>query len=106
MLYFVLEVIIVSIFVSAFATWIKLIPRYSKKKYYLIRGFVHSALLTVFMTLVFALGVYPSWVLTFAIILLILWLSVRLTNNIVQNAGESEVDSSKVETNKQETPPR
>ncbi len=106
MFYFVVEVIIVSIFVSAFATWIKLMPRYPKKKYHLIRGFAHSALLTVFMILVFSLGVYPSWILTFAIILLILWLSVRFTNNIVQNARESEVGSATGETNMQETQSR
>ena len=103
MFYFVVEVIIVSIFVSAFATWIKLIPRYPKKKYYLMRGFAHSALLTVFIILVFSLGVYPSWILTFAIILLILWLSVRLTNNIARKAGDSEVGLSRGENNKQET---
>ena len=89
MFYFVLEVIIVSILVSLFATWFKLIPRYPKKRYNLIQELVNTVLLTIVLTLLIILGVYPSWLILFPIILFILWLSVRLTNNIVQRTGES-----------------
>ena len=92
MFYFVLEVIGVSILVSIFAAWIRLIPRYTKKKYTLIQQLANSALLTVLITLVSSLGIYPSWILLFAIILFILWISVRLTNNLVQKAGDSKAD--------------
>jgi hypothetical protein len=43
------------------------------------------------------LGVYPSWLLLFAIIFFILWLSVRFTNNIVRKRGESGVETAKEE---------
>ena len=89
-MFFLLEVIVVSILVSLFATWIKLIPRYSKRKYNLIQQLVNTAVLTVVLTILFSFGIYPDWILLFAIILFILWLSVRFTNNIVQKAGESE----------------
>jgi integral membrane sensor domain MASE1 len=87
MFYFVVEVIVVSILVSIFATWIKLIPRYPRKKYSLIQQLANTGLLTAFLTLISLLGVYPSWLLLFAIILVILWLSVEFTNKIVRKAG-------------------
>lgn len=102
MLSFVLEAIAVSILVSIFATWIKLIPCYPKKKYNLIQQLVNTALLTVFLTLVSIFGVYPSWILLFAVILLILWMSIRLTNNIVKKAGGSAAKQSNIETNEEE----
>src|ERR1700690_3626210 len=100
MLYFVLEVIGVSILVSIFATWIRLIPRYPKKKYSLIQQLAHTALLTVFITLVSSLGIYPSWAILFAIILFILWISVWLTNDLVRRSGESRAELPKIEINK------
>lgn len=96
MFYFVLEVIGASILVSIFATWIKLIPRYPKKKYSLLQQLANTALLTVFLTLIASFGVYPSWFLLFAIILLILWLSVQLTNYLVQKTGESTAEPPKL----------
>ena len=102
MFYFLLEVVGVSILVSVFTTWIKLIPRYPKKKYNLIQQLANTGLLTAVLTLLFSLEIYPSWLLLFAIILLILWLSVRLTNIIVQKIGESSVESLRVEANKKE----
>jgi hypothetical protein len=91
--YFVIEVIGVSILVSIFATWIRLIPGYPKRKYALIQQLTNTALLTVFMTLAISLGVYPSWFLLSLIILFILWLSIRLTNGIVQKAEEIPIGS-------------
>ena len=93
MLYFLLEVIGVSLLVSIFATWIKLIPRYPRKKYSLIQQLANTGLLTVVLTLLFSFEIYPSWFLLFGIILLILWLSVRITNNLVQKTRESMVKS-------------
>ena len=103
MFYFFLEIIGVSILVSAFATWIKLIPHYPKKKFNLIQQLANTGILTVVLTLLFSLEVYPSWVILFAIILLILWLSVRLTNNIVQKTGDSTVETLRGDANKEET---
>jgi hypothetical protein len=100
MLYFVLEVIGVSILVSIFATWIRLIPRYPKKKYSLIQQLANTALLTVLITLVSSLGIYPSWAILFAIILFILWISVWLTNDLVRRSGESRAELPKIEINK------
>jgi hypothetical protein len=87
--YFIVEVVAASILVSVFATWIKLIPRYPKRKYALIQQAANTGFLTVLLILLFSLDIYPSWPLLFAIILFIVWLSVRLTNNIVQKRGES-----------------
>ena len=81
MFYFLLEVIGVSILVSIFATWIKLIPRYPKKKYNLLQQLANTVILTIILTLLFSFRVYPSSIVLFAIILLVLWLSVRLIKN-------------------------
>ncbi len=81
---FLLEVVGVSIIVSLFATWIKLIPRYPNWKYSLIQQLTNIGLQTLINTMVFSFGIYPSWLLLFALILFLLWLSVRFTNNIVR----------------------
>ncbi len=106
MLYFLLEVIGVSILVSIFATWIKLIPRYPRKKYNLIQQLTNTGLLTAVLTLLFSFEIYPSWLLLFVIILLILWLSVRLTNNLVQKTRDSMVRSLLEGASKRETQSR
>ena len=103
MFYFFLEVIGVSILVSIFATWIKLIPRYPRKKYSLIQQLANTGLLTVVLTLLFSFEIYPSWLLLFVIILIILWLSVRFTNNLVQTRRNSTVELLRAETSKDET---
>ncbi|GEM_PF-1783636 len=101
MFYFVLEVIGVSILVSIFATWVRLIPRYPKKKYSLIQELIFSVFLTVLITLVWSLDIYPSWILLFAAILFILWLSVQITNNIFQRSGDSTSNPSKADAAKE-----
>lgn len=101
-MFFILEVIGVSILVSIFATWVKLIPRYPKKRYNLIQQLLNTGLMTCYLTLVAAFGFYTSWTILFVIIFLILWLSARLTNNMVRKDGESMVNASSVGTNKQE----
>ena len=97
MFYFLLEVIGVSILVSLFAAWIKLIPRYPKRRYLLLQQLLNTLLLTVILTIVFIFGIYPSWVVLFIVILLILWLSVRLTNNIVRKETDPTGSGSKQE---------
>ena len=106
MFYFLLEVIGVSLLVSIFATWIKLIPRYPRKKYSLIQQLANTGLLTVVLTLLFSFEIYPSWFLLFVIILIILWLSVRFTNNLVQKTRESMVKSLIAGARKEETQAR
>ena len=83
MFFYVIEVIGVSILVSLFAGWIKLIPLYPKKKYYLLQVLLNTAMLTLFLTIIFTLEIYPGWIVLFIVILVITWLSIRLTNNIV-----------------------
>ena len=103
MLYFLLEVIGVSLLVSIFATWIKLIPRYPRKKYSLIQQLANTGLLTVVLTLLFAFEIYPSWLFLFAIVLLILWISVRLTNKLVERTRHSMVKSLRAGASNEET---
>ncbi len=103
MFYFLLEVIGISILVSVFATWIKLIPRYPRKKYSIIQQLTNTGVLTVVLTLLFSFKIYPSWLLLFVIILLILWLSVRITNNLVQKRRDLVVESLGAGASKEET---
>ena len=93
MLYFVLEVIAVSILVSAFATWIKLVPRYAKWRYYLIQQAINTGILTILLSPFCSFKIYPSWMLLFVLILLVLWLSVRITKNVVTNEIKPTVPS-------------
>jgi putative flippase GtrA len=88
--YYVIEIIGVSILVSLFAGWIGLIPRYTQKKYYVFQELLNAAILAVFLTIVFMLKVYPGWIILFLVILLITWLSIRLTNIIVQRSAGSD----------------
>jgi len=81
-----LEVIFVSILVSLFGTWIRLVPRYPKWKYTFVQQAINIVLQSLVVTLLFILGLYPSWLLLFAMILFIVWLSVRVTNNIVKRS--------------------
>ena len=89
MFLFLIEVIIVSILVSIFASWIGLIPAYPKLKYRLMQQLCNTAVLTVILSLMFSFGIYPSWVVLFLVILFILWISVRTTSFIVKNEGET-----------------
>jgi len=88
MFYFFVEVIGVSILVSLFANWIKLVPRYPKWKYALLQQLINTGILTILLTIFFAFRVYPSWGILFILIVVILWWSVRLTNNIVPKEGK------------------
>jgi putative flippase GtrA len=100
--YYVIEIIGVSILVSLFAGWIGLIPRYTQKKYYVFQELLNAAMLGVFLTIVFMLKVYPGWIILFLVILLITWLSIRLTNIIVQRSAESNGNSPRTESGKAE----
>lgn len=87
MLAFVVEVVVVSIAVSLVAGWIHLIPRYPKLRYAFLVQVFNAVFLTVVLTVLFAVKVYPSWVLMFLLVLLILWLSVECTNYLVRRSG-------------------
>jgi len=93
MFYIVLEVIGVSILVSLFATWIKLIPHYPKRKYAIIQQLINSGFLTIMLTFISLFEIYPSWLLLFAIILFILWWSVQITSAIVRKREEPTVNT-------------
>jgi hypothetical protein len=82
----VLAVIFVSILVSLFATWIKLIPRYPKWKYAVIQQLTNALLQTIFVTLIFWFELPISWFPLFAVTLLILWVSVEYTKQMVRRA--------------------
>jgi hypothetical protein len=90
MFFFALEVIVVSILVSLFASWVKLVPRYSGRMFALIQQLLNGTLITLLVTLLFQLEIYPSWFLLFLTILFALWISVRITNNLVREAGQKE----------------
>ena len=91
MFYFALEVIGVSILVSFFATWIKLIPRYSKRKYNLLQQTLNTGILSLLLTALFTFEIYPSWTILFAAILFVLWASVKITGTIVSKGTEPPV---------------
>jgi len=95
MFFFVLKVVIVSIFVSLFATWVKLIPRYWRRKYVLIQQLTNTGLLTILLTLLTFFGIYPSWFLLFAMILFVLWSSVQITNDMVKKGEQSAAENRK-----------
>ena len=101
MFIFFIEVIAVSILVNIFATIIKLVPRYSLKKYNLIQQLLNTAFLTVILSILLSLHFYPSWIMLFVIILLILWLSVWLTNNLVSGSKASNAEKPKEANNEQ-----
>lgn len=93
MFYFVLEVIGVSMLVSLFATWIKLIPRYPKRRYAFIQQLINTGFLTILLTFLCLFGIYPSWLLLFGLILFILWWSIRITGTFVQRGGGVTVET-------------
>jgi uncharacterized membrane protein YfcA len=100
MFYFLIEVIGVSILVSFFATWIKLVPRYPQKKYNLIQQLLNTALMTILLSILFSLHIYPHWIILFVIILLILCLSVWLTNGYVKRPKDGTAEPAEEETGK------
>lgn len=89
MLAFLIEVIAVSIVVSLLGQWLKLVPRYPKLRYSFLMQAINSGLLTIVLSFFFAFKIYPSWLLMFVLMLLILWLSVRATNYVVARSGEA-----------------
>ena len=88
MFYFSLEVIGVSILVSLFATWIKLVPRYPKRKYNFLQQTLNTGILSVLLTVLFSFEIYPSWTILFAAILFVVWVSVKITGAIVSKGSE------------------
>ena len=95
MIFFLLEVIVVSILASLFATWIKLVPRYPKRKYVFLQQLTNAVLMTIPLTFFGLFEIYPSWFLLFLIIVFVLWLSVNITNRIVRRREDFPTESIK-----------
>jgi integral membrane sensor domain MASE1 len=93
MFYFALEVIGVSILVSLFATWIKLVPKYPKRKYNLLQQALNTVIVSLLLTILFSLQIYPSWAILFAAILFVLWASVKITDTIVSKRNEPSLNA-------------
>lgn len=85
MLLFVLEVVGASILVSLFASGIRLIPRYPKRKYFFIQQLANTVLLSIVLTLLLLLKIDLSLPLLCVIILAVLWTSVRFTNRVARD---------------------
>jgi cell division protein FtsW (lipid II flippase) len=81
---YIIELVILSIFVSLFAKWVKLIPRYPKKRYAIIQEAANAILMTIFLTILFNIDMRPSWIILFIMILFVLWVSVKFTDNLVK----------------------
>ena len=86
MFFFVVKVVVVSILVSLFANWIKLIPRYPKRSHVFLQELVNTILLTIVLTLLLSFGLYLSWFFLSVIIIVVVWLSVRITDKMVRKA--------------------
>jgi uncharacterized membrane protein YdfJ with MMPL/SSD domain len=87
MLYFVVHVVLVAIAVSLIGRWAKWVPRYPKLRHAFLFQVFNTGLLTIVLTFLGTAGAFPSWPVLVAVVLLILWLSVRCTNAIVQSKG-------------------
>jgi len=92
MLIFVLKVLVASILVSIFATWIKLVPRYEKWRHIIAQELINAVILSVVLTVLIMLRIYPTWFVLCALILFVLWLSVRITNGIARDVKEPVSD--------------
>ena len=84
MFYFVIKVIAVSIILSLIAVWLKLIPKYPKRKFRLIQQGSNLLMVNLVLTFLFIFEIYPSWLILAGMILLILWLSVEITDYLLR----------------------
>ena len=80
MFYFVIEWIVVSIAISILSSWLDWIPRYPQRKYALLQNVLNTGFLTIILTVLLIFDIYPSWFVVSGLILLILYLSVQITN--------------------------
>ncbi len=87
MLAFIVELVAVSILVSLGARWAEIVPRYPKLRYAILMQSLNAGLLTIVLTVLLTMEIYPTWILLFALILSILWLSVQVTNQLVHRCG-------------------
>ncbi|HTX17461.1 MAG TPA: hypothetical protein VMG34_02280 [Bacteroidota bacterium] len=90
MLTFVLVWITVSIAVSIFASWIEIVPRYTKRVHKILVHLIDTAILTVVLTALLLTGIYPHWTVVFLLIFLSLALSVWFTNRISRGSEKNE----------------
>ena len=87
MFYFVIEWILVSIAISILSSWLDWIPQYPKRKYTLLQNVLNTGFITIILTVLLVFDIYPSWIIVSGLILLILYLSVQMTNRV---AGTKE----------------
>ena len=83
---FIIEVVAVSILVSLAARWAEMVPRYRKLRHAILMQLLNAGLLTGALTVLITMEIYPSWILLFALILSILWLSVQLTCHLAHHS--------------------
>ena len=82
--FFVIQVVVVSIVLSILSYWIKVIPRYAKRRHAIFVQLLNTGFLTIMFSIVAIYDAYPSWYLLFGLILFFLLLSVRITNAIAR----------------------
>jgi hypothetical protein len=89
MIWFVFEVILLSIVVSAISYALRLIPRYAKRSHRILQQVMNTGLLTIVFTFLFVFGVEPGWVVTGSMIFLSLIVSIITTNFVARNRGSN-----------------
>jgi hypothetical protein len=82
---FIIEVAAVSVLVSLGARWAEIVPHYKKLRYAILMQSLNAGLLTIVLTVLITMEIYPSWILLFVLILSILWLSVQLTAHLAHH---------------------
>lgn len=82
---FIIEVVAVSILVSLAARWAEMVPRYRKLRHAILMQSLNAGLLTIALTVMIKMEIYPTWILLFVLILSILWLSVQLTAHLAHH---------------------
>jgi len=84
MIAFVLEVILVSIVVSAISYALRLIPRYPKRIYGILVQILNTTLLTLVLTYLTINEITPGWVVLGSMIFLCLIVSIIAVNFIAK----------------------
>jgi len=87
--FFIIEVVVVSIAASLLATWIKLVPRYPKGSHMFLQQLINTVLLTIVLTVLGAFSIYPSWFVLLVMIVVVIWLSVQITNKVVKKGDRA-----------------
>ncbi len=86
-MFFVIEVIIASIVVSALAYALRLVPKYPKRFHRMLVQVLNTAFLTMLLTYLIANGIEPGFVLLGSMIFGCLFLAVIITNTAAKNTS-------------------